>query len=93
MVRVKYQPATNTDATPAQAVHFIFPKVRILPTLKAATAETATKTAVHVPCAETAFNPIDVLNNPEPQQKIQSMIEESECSKGKTSPNTHKHRP
>jgi hypothetical protein len=27
---------------------------------------------VHVPWAETAFKPIDVLSIPEPQQKIQS---------------------
>ena len=70
----------KTDATPAQAVHLILPSVRILATLKEAIAETATKTAVQVPCEDTAFNPIDVLNNPEPQQKIQSMIEQSDSS-------------
>jgi hypothetical protein len=63
-------PATKIQASPIHAVHWIFPRVRMLASIKEAMVATATKTAVHVPWAETAFKPTDVLSIPEAQQKI-----------------------
>lgn len=64
---------------PTQAVHFIFPNVRILARPKEMIAATATKTAVQVPWDDIAFSPIEVLSRPEPEAKIQSSIRPLEC--------------
>lgn len=58
--------------TPSQASQLILPRVRILAKEKPTTAATTTNTAVHVPWADTAFNPIEVPSIPEPAMKVQS---------------------
>jgi hypothetical protein len=48
------------------------PRVRILENIKAKTAATAIKTAVHTAWVETALRPIEIPNIAEPETKIQS---------------------
>jgi len=59
-------------AVPIHASQEILLNVRILASMKAAIAATAVKTALHVPCVETALRAIDVLTIPEPATIIQA---------------------
>lgn len=64
------------DTRPIQASQLIFPSVRMLARAHEAIAATATKTAVHVPCADTALRPMEMPNMAEPAMKIQSVRNE-----------------
>lgn len=54
---------------PTQASHVKRPSVRMQEKMNAQQAATATKTAVQVPCEETALNPIDTLRMADPVMK------------------------
>lgn len=56
-------------AKPSQAIQVTRSSVRMLEKRKPITAEIATKTAVHVPCDEMAFNPIEIPSMPDPATK------------------------
>jgi hypothetical protein len=92
-VRHANPPAVKIDPTPTHAVHLIFPSVRMLARQNEAIADTRTKTAVHVPWDETAFNPIDVLRRPEQEQKIQSSMFRLEESIAARALYTHRCKP
>jgi hypothetical protein len=55
---------------PIQASHWILPRVRMLERPMATVAAIATKAAVHVPCSDTAFNPIEIPSMPDPATKM-----------------------
>lgn len=59
---------------PTQAIQLIRPSVWMLDSMHPTIAATATKTAVQVPCVETALRPMEILRMPEPATKIQSAI-------------------
>lgn len=62
--------AIRTLAVPIHASHDILFKVRILAKMNVQIAATPVKTALHVPCVETAFNAMEVLIMPEPATRI-----------------------
>lgn len=64
--------ATMMDTIPTHASQVMRPRVRMLPNMNPMTAATATKTAVHVPWADTAFNAMEILSMADPATKIQS---------------------
>lgn len=58
---------------PIHANQVILPSVWMLPKPNPMRAATATKTAVHAPCMETALSAIEAPSMPEPATKIQSV--------------------
>ncbi|GMF77364.1 unnamed protein product [Aspergillus oryzae] len=64
--------AVRMHTSPTHASQVIWPRVRMLENMNPRIAATATKTAVHTPCVETAFRPMERPSIPEPDTKIQS---------------------
>jgi hypothetical protein len=58
---------------PTQAMKLMRPRVRMLDNKKPVMAATPTKTAVHVPCEDTAFRPIEMPSIPDPATNIQTV--------------------
>ena len=65
-------PEMTMHASPIQASQLMRPRVRMLPKMKPQQAATATKTAVHVACDDTALRPMEIPSIPDPAMKIQS---------------------
>lgn len=59
---------------PIQASHWILPRVLMLERPMATMAATATNAAVHVPCSDTAFNPIEIPSMPDPATKMKAIM-------------------
>jgi hypothetical protein len=59
--------------SPIHASQVILPSVRTLLKIKPKIVATTVKTAVHVPCVDTAFRPMEIPRIPEPLTNIQSM--------------------
>ena len=59
------------DGSPIHASQVIRPSVRMLLQASPTKAEIPTKAAVHLPCVETAFNPIETPSILEPVTDIQ----------------------
>lgn len=59
---------------PTHAIQVIRPRVRILASENPTAKAMARKTAVHVPCVETAFKAIERLSIPDPETNTQSTL-------------------
>lgn len=66
-------PAIKMHGSPTQASQVILPSVRTLLKVNPKIAATTENTAVHVPCVDTAFRPMEIPRIPEPLTNIQSM--------------------
>lgn len=62
--------AAKIETSPIHPSQEILPKVRTLARRKPSIAETATKTAVQVPCTETALSPIEAPTIADPTTNI-----------------------
>jgi hypothetical protein len=67
---VKYSLAMIKLATPTSASQLILPSVLMLAKDPPTMAARATKTAVHVPCIETAFRPMEMPSIMDPATKV-----------------------
>jgi hypothetical protein len=65
--------ATRMAVAPTQQSQETLPSVWILPSVNPRTAATATKIAVHAPCVETAFRPMEMPSIPAPATNIQTV--------------------
>jgi hypothetical protein len=66
--------AERIPAKPTHAIQLILLRVWMLAKPKPATHATATKIAVHAPCSDNEFSPMEIPSIPEPATHVQTVV-------------------